>query len=97
MSRLSTFYQSGRLAISFELFPPRTPKGEDSLYEHVEKLHTGDDSPHLVKEIKRHCDHGIGSLTELLVERGAVALVFVNLVLDKGVFTGYHQTDDALT
>ena len=38
MSRLSTFYQSGRLAISFELFPPRTPKGEDSLYEHVEKL-----------------------------------------------------------
>jgi methylenetetrahydrofolate reductase (NADPH) len=38
MSRLSTFYQSGRLAISFELFPPKTPKGEDSLYEHVEKL-----------------------------------------------------------
>ncbi len=35
---LDATYRSDKTAISFELFPPKTPKGEVSLYQHVEKL-----------------------------------------------------------
>lgn len=35
---LRDFYQPGQLPISFELFPPKTAKGEKNLYEHVRKL-----------------------------------------------------------
>lgn len=31
-------YQSGKLTLSFELFPPKTEKGEANLYRHVETL-----------------------------------------------------------
>ena len=34
----STLYQSGKLTLSFELFPPKTEKGEANLYRHVETL-----------------------------------------------------------
>lgn len=36
--RLSSFFEPPRLAISFELFPPKTARGEESLYEHVQRL-----------------------------------------------------------
>ncbi len=35
---LNEVYHGGQPAISFELFPPKTEKGEASLYSHVEKL-----------------------------------------------------------
>ncbi len=35
---LSEFYEHDRPAISFELFPPKTEKGQINLYRHVEKL-----------------------------------------------------------
>ncbi|QEG25113.1 methylenetetrahydrofolate reductase [NAD(P)H] [Mariniblastus fucicola] len=34
----STLYQSDKLTLSFELFPPKTEKGEANLYRHVETL-----------------------------------------------------------
>ena len=36
--RLSEIYSSNRFVLSFELFPPKTPKGETALYKHVEEL-----------------------------------------------------------
>ena len=36
--QLNQFYESDRPAISFELFPPKTAKGEVSLYRHVKRL-----------------------------------------------------------
>ncbi len=35
---LTQFFNQDRPAISFELFPPKTEKGETALYRHVEKL-----------------------------------------------------------
>lgn len=35
---LASCYQSGKTAISFELFPPKTEKGTENLYRHLEKL-----------------------------------------------------------
>jgi methylenetetrahydrofolate reductase (NADPH) len=35
---LTQCYEKGRLGLSFELFPPKTPAGEVSLYEHVARL-----------------------------------------------------------
>ena len=35
---LSRFFQPSRTALSFELFPPKTEKGESSLYRNVENL-----------------------------------------------------------
>ncbi len=36
--RFSEHYGSGRFGLSFELFPPKTPEGEASLFEHVARL-----------------------------------------------------------
>ncbi|HPW77028.1 MAG TPA: methylenetetrahydrofolate reductase [NAD(P)H] [Candidatus Omnitrophota bacterium] len=36
--RISSFYQTGRPAISFEFFPPKTPEGEQKLYASVAEL-----------------------------------------------------------
>jgi methylenetetrahydrofolate reductase (NADPH) len=35
---LSTHYGSGKLGLSFELFPPKTEKGEAALFKHVRQL-----------------------------------------------------------
>jgi methylenetetrahydrofolate reductase (NADPH) len=35
---LSAAYGPGKFGLSFELFPPKTPAGEASLFEHVERL-----------------------------------------------------------
>ena len=35
---LPTIFDSNKLVLSCELFPPKTPKGERTLYRHVEKL-----------------------------------------------------------
>lgn len=35
---LQSVFQSDPLVVSFELFPPKTPKGEANLYRHVERL-----------------------------------------------------------
>ena len=35
---LAAFYDSDQPAISFELFPPKTEKGEQALYRHLERL-----------------------------------------------------------
>lgn len=35
---LSDTYRSGKLALSFELFPPKTAAGEEALFTHVEQL-----------------------------------------------------------
>lgn len=35
---LSQQYTPGRLALSFELFPPKTPAGEDAMFSHVAEL-----------------------------------------------------------
>ena len=36
--KLADVYADSRFGLSFELFPPRTEKGEKALYSHVEKL-----------------------------------------------------------
>lgn len=36
--KLSEVYRGGRFGLSFELFPPKTDKGEAALYRHVEAL-----------------------------------------------------------
>jgi methylenetetrahydrofolate reductase (NADPH) len=36
--KLSTAYEPGKLALSFELFPPKTPAGEQDLFRHLEQL-----------------------------------------------------------
>lgn len=36
--RLSEIYNSDRFALSFELFPPKTPAGEEALFRHAQKL-----------------------------------------------------------
>lgn len=38
MKKFRDIYRPGHLAVSIELFPPKTPAGMVSLYEHVEKL-----------------------------------------------------------
>lgn len=38
MPSLRSFFDSDRLAISFELFPPKTSKGEENMYDHVSRL-----------------------------------------------------------
>ena len=35
---LADFYQPGRQALSFELFPPKTEKGLSSMYRHLDRL-----------------------------------------------------------
>lgn len=35
---LTDYYAPGRLGLSFELFPPKTPAGDESLFEHVAQL-----------------------------------------------------------
>lgn len=35
---LSSVYGPGKFGLSFELFPPKTPAGEEALYSHVEQL-----------------------------------------------------------
>lgn len=53
---LSDAYTTGRAAISFELFPPKTEKGEANLYQHVEELMQF--KPHLIT-----CTYGAGGST----------------------------------
>ncbi len=36
--RVSEAYAEGRFGLSFELFPPKTPKGEEELFRHVAEL-----------------------------------------------------------
>lgn len=35
---LADIYRDGQFGLSFELFPPKTPAGEDALFRHVERL-----------------------------------------------------------
>src|SRR5438045_2193173 len=61
----------------------------------IEKLHARNHSAHFVKKIKRHRNHRISGLMQLLVEILAMLRVLVDLVLDKGVFARYHETYNA--
>jgi methylenetetrahydrofolate reductase (NADPH) len=36
--KFSDYYGSGKFGLSFELFPPKTPEGEESLFHHVGEL-----------------------------------------------------------
>ena len=36
--KISEAYTEGRFGLSFELFPPKTPAGEETLFEHVDRL-----------------------------------------------------------
>jgi len=56
MASLRSFFAPKRLAISFELFPPKTAKGEDNMYEHVSRLMAY--SPDFVT-----CTYGAGGST----------------------------------
>jgi methylenetetrahydrofolate reductase (NADPH) len=56
MPSLPSFFQPNRLAISFELFPPKTAKGEENMYEHVSRLMAY--SPDFVT-----CTYGAGGST----------------------------------
>jgi len=56
MGSLRSFFAPKQLAISFELFPPKTPKGEDNMYEHVSRLMAY--SPDFVT-----CTYGAGGST----------------------------------
>src|SRR5205085_2305546 len=61
----------------------------------IEKLDTRNHSADFVKKIKRHGDHRISGLMQLLVEVLAMLGIFVDLVLDKGVFARHHETYNA--
>lgn len=54
---LSKLYNQTRPALSFELFPPKTKKGEVALYRHVEKLMTF--APDFIT-----CTYGAGGSTQ---------------------------------
>mgnify|MGYP003343170969 CR=1 FL=1 len=56
MATLRSFFQPNRLAISFELFPPKTVKGEENMYDHVSRLMAY--SPDFVT-----CTYGAGGST----------------------------------
>jgi len=53
---LSEHYGPGKFGLSFELFPPKTPKGEKALFRHVEKLM--DHRPSFIT-----CTYGAGGST----------------------------------
>lgn len=53
---LAAVYRPGRLGLSFELFPPKTPAGEESLFHHVAQL--TDFSPDYIT-----CTYGAGGST----------------------------------
>src|SRR6187455_2123011 len=53
---LDSAYTPGTLALSFELFPPKTAEGEAALYGHVERLMTF--KPRFVT-----CTYGAGGST----------------------------------
>ena len=54
--KVSQAYGSGKFGLSFELFPPKTPAGEQELFEHVERLMAF--RPHFVT-----CTYGAGGST----------------------------------
>jgi methylenetetrahydrofolate reductase (NADPH) len=54
---LLDYFRSGRLALSYELFPPKTPKGEQLLYDNVQQLM--EFSPDFVT-----CTYGAGGSTQ---------------------------------
>jgi methylenetetrahydrofolate reductase (NADPH) len=54
---LSTTYQPDRIGLSFELFPPKTEKGEDNLFRHVARL--VDFRPDFIT-----CTYGAGGSTQ---------------------------------
>ncbi len=54
---LSRAYQSGKLGLSFELFPPKTERGEANLFKHVAELM--EFRPHLIT-----CTYGAGGSTQ---------------------------------
>lgn len=74
---LSSVYQSGRVGLSFELFPPKTAELEGALWEHVEKLgefrpdfftctygaggSTRDKTLDIVSQVKRRCRVAVAS------------------------------------
>jgi methylenetetrahydrofolate reductase (NADPH) len=53
---LSTAYGPGKFGLSFELFPPKTPQGEATLFEHVRRL--VEFSPSMIT-----CTYGAGGST----------------------------------
>lgn len=53
---LTSAYQEGTLSLSFELFPPKTPEGEEALFSHLERLMTF--TPRFVT-----CTYGAGGST----------------------------------
>src|ERR1044072_4833414 len=67
------------------------------LDKHIEELHAGNNPADLVQKVKRHRDHRVGRFAQFLIERGAVTLVLVDLVLDESVFAGHDQADGAFT
>jgi methylenetetrahydrofolate reductase (NADPH) len=55
--RISAAYGPGKFGLSFELFPPKTPQGEVSLFQHVARLVTH--HPSLIT-----CTYGAGGSTQ---------------------------------
>jgi methylenetetrahydrofolate reductase (NADPH) len=77
---LNEFYQPGKTPLSIELFPPKTTKGESSLFDHVEKLMAF--SPQFIT-----CTYGAGGSTQ------SKTLEIINQVKQKfGVPVASHLT-----
>lgn len=76
---LSSIYAAGKLALSFELFPPKTPEGDAALWENVQRLNayqpafftctygaggsTRDKTLQITREVKRR--HGVAVASHL--------------------------------
>ena len=74
---LREWYTTGRFGLSFELFPPKTPRGEEALYQHVDKLmqfrpdfitctygaggSTRDKTLQIVSQVRRRCNLPVAS------------------------------------
>lgn len=55
-SQLAAYYRTGHLGLSFELFPPKTPAGDQALFHHVRQL--AEHRPDFVT-----CTYGAGGST----------------------------------
>ena len=55
--KISEAYTEGHFGLSFELFPPKTPAGEEALFEHVDRLIEFD--PNYIT-----CTYGAGGSTQ---------------------------------
>ncbi|MCA9184677.1 MAG: methylenetetrahydrofolate reductase [NAD(P)H] [Pirellulaceae bacterium] len=83
--QLPEYYQRGRFGLSFELFPPKTPAGQDALLSHVRRL--AEFSPDYIT-----CTYGAGGST-----RDKTLQIVSRVKAEFGIAVASHLTCVAAT